>query len=253
MESNPNPPQQSGAYMKWKYGNWLNEPVIIQPGEYTLNSVGSGISPVSYKIPSHHPKQFFVMEFRNRTDLFDKVYGTGLVIYRINTEFDGNAGFNGDDVLDEVYVFRPDGTTTINGSIGVAHFGVNDRMSFDYTTNPYPFLADGTIVTNLSIADITITDNQVTFTYSKEVGINENEMKNFSFLVYPNPANGYVEIVLSSESNTNEPIAQIFDIQGLLVKTVYLNNEKTSIDVSTIAKGFYIIKIGNESKKLIIK
>jgi M6 family metalloprotease-like protein len=254
MESNPNPPQQSGAFMKWKYGNWLDEPAIIQPGQYTLNSVGSGTNPVSYKILSPNPKQFFVVEFRKK-GLFETVYGTGLLVYRINENYDGNAGYNGTDVFDEVYAFRPDGTSTNNGSINTAHFGVNDRIKFDCTTNPYPFLTDGTIVTNLSISDIIVTDENVTFSYSNIVGINENEndMKNFLFSIYPNPTKEYFEIMFSSELNSNGVIAKIYNAQGLLIKTIHLKNEKTSVDVSNLAKGFYIIKIGNEAKKLIIK
>jgi len=47
--------------------------------------------------------------------------------------------------------------------------------------------------------------------------------------------------------------AQIFDVQGLLLKTVLLYNEKTQIDVSNLAKGFYIVKVGSEAKKLVVK
>ena len=37
MESNTNPPQYMGAYMKWKYGDWVEMNEIISGGTYTLN------------------------------------------------------------------------------------------------------------------------------------------------------------------------------------------------------------------------
>jgi len=258
MESTSNPPQQSGAYMKWKYGNWLDEPALIQPGIFTLNSVGSGIGYVSYKIPSSDPKQFFVLEYRNYKDNFDDVSGTGLVIYRINTNWNGNAGYNPEKgVYDEVYIFRPDGNTpTEPGIISRAHFGVLDRLKFNATSNPRPFLTDGTYVTDLDIPEITITDdNQVTITVTSiPLGISENKSKTGSFSIYPNPANNYVELFFSdSEYFSRSVFAHIYDVQGLLLKTVTVNNERTSVDISNLAKGFYIVKIGNEAKKLIIK
>jgi len=338
MESNPNPPQQSGAYMKWKYGNWLNEPTTIQPGTYTLNSVGSGSGIVSYKIPSGTPNQFFVLEYRNATDPFDKCYtnGTGLLIYRINTTWNGNAGYNPDEgVFDEVYIFRPNGTTTANGNIMSAHFGPNNRTAFHVYTNPAPFLTDGTTINNISIVDITLNDHSVTFTYSNEVsyytitanvaipdgcgtidpkgeikvlgktdqpfviqgdceisgitvddvyfpnegdkyymvytfenvtadhtiqavfsgwGIDENKKNNDLFSIYPNPANNYVEIVLSDAGLSMSGLnAFVYNIQGLLVKTLQLNNEKTQFDISNLAKGMYFVKVGYDAKKLIVK
>ncbi|MCL2246705.1 MAG: M6 family metalloprotease domain-containing protein [Lentimicrobiaceae bacterium] len=260
MENNPNPPQQSGAYMKWKYGNWLNEPKVIQPGTYTLNSVGTGLGDVGYKIPTSDPDQFFVLEFRDATDPFDKCYnnGTGLLIYRINTNWNGNAGYNpNDDIFDEVYIFRPDGySPTQNGTIARAHFGPSDRTTFNANSNPPPFLTDGTTVNDLSITDITIHDKQVTFTYSNEIvyAVNDVEKTTGLFTMYPNPANNYLEIALTGEALTMQNInAQFFDLKGGLIKSFPINSNKMQIDISNLSKGFYVVKIGYESKKLIVK
>ena len=39
MENNANPPQHMGAYMKYKYGNWISTiPTISTSGTYTLKS-----------------------------------------------------------------------------------------------------------------------------------------------------------------------------------------------------------------------
>ena len=334
MESNPNPPQQSGAYAKWKYGNWLNEPTEIQPGEeYTLNSVGNGTGIVSYKIPTDNPHQFFVLEYRDSNDPFENFnYGNvaGVLIYRIDTRWNGNAGYNHTNTFDEVFIFRPGGNYPANnGNLNRAHFGPSGRTKFDATTNPKPTLTDGTVVTNFSI---TITTNEsksfsfahrvtqfygVTFhrngalmstmdmqmfeidiaqnlskntfrlpgrvflgwaltpdgdveyldtqsiAIDKDIdlyavwsplGTSENKKTNTLFSIQPNPATRYFEITLSSSELSYDGItAQIYDVQGLLLKTISLTTEKTQIDISNFAKGFYIVKIGKEAKKLIVK
>ena len=430
MESNPNPPQQSGAYMKWKYGNWLNEPTEIQPGKYTLNSIGNGTGFVSYKIPTTNPKQFFVLEYRNSNDPFENFgYGNvnGMLIYRINTKWNGNANYNHSTVFDEVFIFRPGGNYPSDDDylyLDQAHFGLDGRVLFDETTNPKPTLTDGTVVTDLVISDIIVTGNKVSFTYnggttqffgvffhpnggkgsmppqlfeeaieqnlfsnsftyigkdflgwsltpegeveytdeesvviteeltlyavwntpippvyytinafttvimickqdefgsidpegeiqvlentnqtfiiqannskiemlvidndkfiypeneeetyrmvytfenvtenhtieailSSGIGVSENSKPNHFFTLQPNPANQYLEITLTSFGLlSNEITAQIFDIRGLLMQTVKIYDEKTSIDISNLAQGLYFVKIGNEAKKLIIK
>ena len=350
MESNPNPPQQSGAYMKWKYGNWLPEPVEISSGEYTLNSIGSGTENTSYKIPTDDPQQFFVLEYRNSNDPFENFdYGNvaGMLIYRINTRWDGNAGYNpAAGIYDEVYLFRPGGNNpNQDGNLNIAHFGPNGRTQFDAHSNPKPFLTNGTYITDLSITNITVNGNEVSFKYEKilppvyytitasaevlitlkndiitiepegiisvlentdktfiiksegypiarvEVdgydyypqteeenyymeytfenvtanhyitaftiipgAIDEHSKTNLLFTIHPNPANNYLEIVLSNEALTMQGLsAQFFNIQGALLKTLPLNNEKTQIDISDLAKGFYVIKVGYEAKKLIVR
>ena len=350
MESNPNPPQQSGAYAKWKYGNWLPEPVEISSGAYTLNSIGSGTGNTSYKIPTEDPQQFFVLEYRNSNDPFENFeYGNvaGLLIYRINTRWNGNAGYNpGAGIYDEVYIFRPGGNNpNQNGNLSIAHFGPNGRTKFDANSNPKPFLTEGTYIKDLSITDITVNGNEVSFKYEKisppvyytitasaealialkndiitiepegEISVLENTDKTFIiksegypitrievdgndyypqteeekyymeytfenvtadhyitafsevfdaideniktnvlFSIQPNPATQYFEIVLPFSIQTSKGItAQIFDVQGLLLKTVQLFDEITQIDISNFAKGFYIVKIDKEAKKLIVK
>ena len=170
MENTANPPQHCGAYMKMKYGHWIDEiPEITQAGTYTLNPISSSTpTNVAYKIASSDPNQFYVVEYRNNTSLFEtSLPGSGLLVYRIDTRFDGNASYNPDNgIYDEVYLYRPGGTTTSNGTLSQAHFssGVG-RTSFDASTNPYPFFTDGTIDNNFRIYNITSAGNTISFSY----------------------------------------------------------------------------------------
>ena len=171
MHQNTNPPQHMGAYMKYKYGHWIESiPEITECGTYSLHSLGSSATNNCYKIASPNPNEYFVLEYRNKSDLFEGTLPTsGLLVYRINTNFNGNAMWNGIDVFDEVYIFRPNGTTTTSGSIYNAAFAANlGRTMMNETTNPQPFLTDGTV---LSVGEFTIRNisaaggDSMTFTF----------------------------------------------------------------------------------------
>jgi len=74
-----------------------------------------------------------------------------------------------------------------------------------------------------------------------------------SYLVYPNPANDYVNINL--QGIRGDVSLRIYDLQGRLVKETMLNSLDSQIDVSDLSKGVYIISVDEEkeaiSKRLI--
>ena len=90
--------------------------------------------------------------------------------------------------------------------------------------------------------------------YLKDIPVNDNESDRVTFSIQPNPATQYFEIIVPPASLSSSGItAQIFDVQGLLIKTIQLFDEIIRIDISNFAKGFYIVKIDKEAKKLIVK
>lgn len=171
MHQNTNPPQHMGAYMKYKYGHWIDDiPEITECGTYSLRSLGSSATNNCYRIASPNENEFFVLEYRNTEDLFEGTLpSSGLLVYRINTDFEGNAQYDGVTVFDEVYVYRPFGTATENGYIGDAPLAANNgRTEMSANTNPQPFLTDGTVV---QVGDFTIRNvseaggDSITFTF----------------------------------------------------------------------------------------
>ena len=152
MCNNTNPPQHMGAYMKYKYGNWISAiPTLSASGTYTLNPLTSS-SGQAFRINSpNSSNQYFIVEFRKKTGTFENsVPGSGMLVYRINPGVNGNAG----GPPDEVYVYRYNGTPTANGTVTAATFSTETgRTAFNNTTNPYCFLADGTLG-GLSISSI---------------------------------------------------------------------------------------------------
>ena len=170
MENNANPPQHCGAYMKMKYGHWIDAiPEITQAGTYTLNPISSSTpTNVAYKIQTEDPNQYYVLEYRDNTSLFETALpGSGLLIYRIDTRFDGNANYDpSNGVYDEVYLFRPGGSSSVNGDLYSAHFSSEvGRTEFNSSTSTYPFFTDGTPDNNFSIYNITSAGNTISFTY----------------------------------------------------------------------------------------
>jgi M6 family metalloprotease-like protein len=131
-----------GAYMKWKYGKWIDAiPEITTPGSYTMSSLVS--SPACcYRIPSpYSSNQYFVVEYRRKAGFYESgLQGNGLIVYRIDTRYRGNAS----GPPDEVYMYRPDGNLVDNGKPNNAFFNRDvGRWVFHDTTNPSCFLTNG--------------------------------------------------------------------------------------------------------------
>lgn len=143
MESNQNPPQHHSAYMKFRYGHWIeNLTTISTNGTYWINKM---LNPDGncYKILSNDPQFFYVVEFRKKTGTFENsIPGSGMLVYRVNTALDGNG--NADGPPDELYLYRLNGTTTNNGQSNSANFSTQvNRTAIGETTNPVAFLPNG--------------------------------------------------------------------------------------------------------------
>ena len=142
MESDQNPPQHMGAFMKYKYGHWISSiPTLTTDGTYILNPLTSSTNNC-YKFASpNSTTEYFVVEYRRKTGTFENsLPGTGLLVYRINTAAEGNA----DGPPDEVYLYRPGGTTTVNGTVSSANYSLESgRTAINSTTSPTPFLSTG--------------------------------------------------------------------------------------------------------------
>lgn len=171
MCSNTTPPQHMSAYMKWKYGNWLDSiPEITVPGTYTLHSLAdTDYDNCAYKIAAQEPNQWYVLEYRDNTELFETALpGKGLLIFRIDDRYNGNASFDGINYFDEVYLFRPnasDDTTNGNPAQGFFRAGTG-RTTFSPSTNPHPWLTGNIIDTTISITDISAAGTTISFTYN---------------------------------------------------------------------------------------
>ena len=183
--TNRGKPQGLGAYMKYKYGKWVSAPITItQPGTYTLYPAnGTTTDKIAYKIPIYNSDEYLVLEYRRAlTNSFDSpLNGSGILVYRINPNFHGNSGYDGSTTFDEIYVYRPNGTTTTDGSLSLAHFSsATGRTTISNQSNPYLFLCDGTVINGITISNITNAGDSIQFTYSTvvtNVSVNKTNIK----------------------------------------------------------------------------
>jgi M6 family metalloprotease-like protein len=144
MGENNNPPQSMGAYMKFRYGGWIDDiPVITECGTYSLNPLTESENS-AYKIASPNSvNEYFVLEYRVKEGVFEGgIPGSGLLVYRIDQRLSGDG--NSDGPPDEVYLYRPNGTTSTNGNLNSAMYGADyGRTEINEGTNPSSFLQNG--------------------------------------------------------------------------------------------------------------
>ena len=71
---------------------------------------------------------------------------------------------------------------------------------------------------------------------------------NINFMVYPNPAKDFVSV--SFGDLTNIKVAKIYNISGKVLMTKEMRGESGIIDISSLPKGLYIIKIIDSSNTI---
>ena len=171
MEVLATPPQHMGAYMKYRYGKWIDDIPTIAPGRYALAPLNTSSAGNCYKIPApDDPQQFYVLEYRRRTDsgFESRIPGSGLLVYRIDTRFEGNADYNGSTILDEIYIFRPGGSPSANGNPANACFSrTAGRTKCNRATDPRPWLNLNTYDDYTSITEISAVGETITFVYGE--------------------------------------------------------------------------------------
>jgi len=136
---------------------------------------------------------------------------------------------------------------SINDNCTVANI-TNDLNNSSSLTNQ--LLDEGMNVINWTIVDgnnneATCSTVIIVDTYT---GINDIDNNNIS--IYPNPTSNFIQIEnLQTEANTID----ILDITGEIVKTVSSNSKNIKIDVSTLEKGVYIVKVGETVTRFVKK
>ena len=148
------------AYQRYSVSGWMDAETITKDGTYTLApaSASEGSRLYLLKTPLSET-EFFAVEYRKSgtrysDELDSKIYGDGMVVYRVNTSVVGN--YRGD--TDQIYIFRPD-ETTLNGGEGdltKSCYGGTGAPNHIGTTDLQKKFSDGALVyadgTNSGIA-----------------------------------------------------------------------------------------------------
>ena len=226
--------------MKYKYGNWINEEDIVNLenyGRYTIRPLASSSAKnCCYRFQTQNPDEYVYIDFRYKDALFDsKIPGTGIVFYRVNTKFRGNADYNGITILDEIYYFRSGGSRSSKGIINAANFreNIKPRSDFSPTSDPYPFTSSGEII-QLHIGNFKTTADSSQFDFIEIVD------QDAQLMIYPNPARNTITVSSSLEGCQTY---QIFNIYGQLLDVIHTQNHIQSLDISSYPNGCYFIKL----------
>jgi hypothetical protein len=250
---------QMAAIYKNKILQVSDDPIeITEDGDYTLQSVGSSPSQNCYYIRSHiDPTQWYVLEYRNQNDLFEEgIPGTGLLVARWNDtvtlDYEGmfaNAFFDFYNQAHQYWIFRPGSSIdTVNGFISDAHFSQNmNRTSFGPTTDPHPYLTDGTPETCFEITDIYDHGDHLTFhVHFFDTGVEEHRLSD-QVKVWPNPAVDVLNVQCAMcNEQRSDGIMEIVDVYGKTIRTIAgTNNDspmQTRVNVRDLAPGLYFIR-----------
>jgi M6 family metalloprotease-like protein len=252
-----------GAYMKYKYAGakWITSlPEITASGTYSLNPLTSSTNNC-FKIASpNSSNEFFVVEYRKQGGYFEtNLPGNGLLVYRINTDFDGNANFDNISTFDEVYIYRPNGTVQSNGQIASANFSsdFNRTAINDATTDPKSFLHNG-LSGGLDISNITTAGGTISFdVYISSVKKAENFVATgtsetqIDLSWNLNSDNEEVLIVYSTSSLIGSPTRSVDYSVGNIIPgggTVIYSGKATSFSHTALSSGSnYFYRIWSKS------
>jgi len=84
--------------------------------------------------------------------------------------------------------------------------------------------------------------------------VKENILSNYNVSVFPNPASDYLKI---EQSEAYISLIEIINLQGQVIKTQRILGNQSTLDLTTVSAGVYILKIYTNSgfvvKKLIKK
>jgi len=237
--------QQISTIIKHKFLGIVDEPIeITEDGHYVVNSNTSSDQQNCYFIRSSiDPDQWFTIEYRNCDDFMENTPQSGVIIGRWydNVDLDniydsGNGYFDFFEKPHTYWIFRRNSSIdTINGLINSAAFGNGIHTSFGPTTNPHPFLTDGTPENSFEITNIQYSGNQASFdVHFLNVDVPAYERKEAH--IYPNPANDVLNITLAEAKNV-----EIYDMVGKLVLSEI--NPDSRIDITSLPLGVYVVKI----------
>jgi hypothetical protein len=121
-----------------------------------------------------------------------------------------------------------DGTATITSTSSLENLGFAAGGSFRLR-----IFADNGISRNEQYFYVSVKEFAV-------IGVDENDLNDIR--IYPNPANNLVNIDNAANSSVS-----IYNLLGEVVKSVRTTSNNTSIDVSNLAAGSYVVKVQGEN------
>lgn len=127
-------------------------------------------------------------------------------------------------------------TTSNNSIVGTWSPATIDNTTAGTTT--YVFTSDNGQCANNTSVDVTVLDCA-----------NINELNANSFVVYPNPANGLVNVSLNNLNGT----ISLLSTDGKVIESRVISSNTETFNVESLNAGIYFIQVGQSVQKLMVK
>jgi len=238
------------SYIRSKYGytltdneSWANKPLTItESGVYELDLISTNSNRTSYMIATDDSTQFIQLEYRgtDSNTIFDKYTPEkGLIISRINTNYDSNVGtqtstsYTTEDVY---YIFRPNETSTY-GLYGGAG-DLDDAAITPTLTVGSSYFGSKSSSATLYNGAITLANGTNTQIYIKNVmQVDDDTLK---FEIYPKGDNMFLNY--SSYSGTTADTFNLVAHSSNSSATVTYVSSNT--DVATVSSSGLVTLVG---------
>ncbi|MBO4599969.1 MAG: T9SS type A sorting domain-containing protein, partial [Bacteroidales bacterium] len=227
---------------------------ITHDGTYRIHSHDRQPSNNLYYIKSSiDSTQWFTIEYRIPDPNYEiSLTESGLIIGRWvdtathNIYHGGNAFYDYHTKPNTYWVFRPDSDNdSIQGDVANCYFSQEvGRQSFGPTTNPHPYLTDGTPDPSFEIYDIHTEGETCTFSV-RFLNQGIADLPASTPLLYPNPTTSSVTLHGIADGT---PVRLYNTYGALLLTTTY---QGRPIDLSTLPAGLYLLATPTFTTKLI--
>lgn len=239
------------AMVQYKYLNVGSEPVrITQDGTY---NIGFGDYQVEcYYIPSAiDTNQWYVVEgvYEQEGDMWAKglLFGRWVDTMSVSRFFGGNALFSYPERANAYWLFRPGSDSdTVAGTHSPRWLLSHPMDSFGPTTDPHPYLADGTPENSFEIYDIQVSEGRCRFSVRfLHEGIDEAESLREPS-VTPNPTTGVISL---KGIDAGTPI-RVYNSYGVMV--LNLRYDGSRIDLGGMPAGLYMLCTPTAAMKVVL-
>jgi choice-of-anchor B domain-containing protein len=128
-------------------------------------------------------------------------------------------------------------------------FTESNTVGYDGAWNVYPYFESGNImITSLKYSSQNYTPGFY-LVRSSALAVDDNSLSKFS--LHPNPSTNFVAI---SSPETTINYIEVHNIEGKLILSNTYNSERDiNLNISSLSKGLYLLKINNQETKKLIK
>jgi PKD repeat protein len=137
--------------------------------------------------------------------------------------------------------FTPTGGSTSNTSYNWLTGDGNSITSSAAGTN-YTFNSPGKYCVTMIARNDAGCECSTTKCISVTTDITDAESMNSAVSIYPNPNSGIFNVTLAAEINSDMTV-NVYNTLGEMVKTITVDSNATSVDLTEFASGVYVVKV----------